>query len=100
MKRRILNIILGLYLALTFINVSIQANYALRVFYATDIDESSDPGWKVEHRRDRARLNEINSDGPAANVLRPGDEIVSINGQAQNSWLEAVSVFNNIPAGS
>jgi phosphoserine phosphatase RsbU/P len=100
MKRRILNIMLGLYIVLMFINVSIEANYALRVFYATGIDESSDPGWSVEHRRDLARLTEIRPDGPAANVLRPGDEIVSINGQAQNSWLEAASAFNNIPAGS
>src|SRR5262245_1869409 len=100
MKRRILNIIIGFHIVLMFINVSITANYWLHRLYSIDFNEASEPGWSVEYRRDRAKLTSIKSDGPAANVLRPGDEIVSINGKLQNSWVESTSAFNNIPAGS
>lgn len=100
MKRRILNISIGIYLALVFISASITAYYNLHLIYSTDADMSSNRGWSVEFRRDRAKLSMVKSDGPAANVLRPGDEIVSINDQPKNSWVEVETAFNKIPAGS
>jgi phosphoserine phosphatase RsbU/P len=98
MKRRILNILIGLYFVLIFINASITAYQTMSSLKS--LDRGSDPGWRAEVRLDKARLSWIEDGGPAAGILRPGDEIVSINGKSQSNGLEAAMLFRNIPPDS
>jgi sigma-B regulation protein RsbU (phosphoserine phosphatase) len=98
MKRRILNILIGFYFALIFINVSITAYQAVRSFKS--FDRQSNPGWQPEYRLGKAKLYSIEDGGPAAGVLRPGDEIVSINGKPQSNGPQAARIFQDIPPGS
>ncbi len=98
MKRRLLIIFVGLFFALMFVNAAVIAYQTLSSLGS--FGAWSDPGWRAEPRRDRVALIQILSRGPAANILRVGDEIVSINGRPQQSAYAAAKLFQSIPAGS
>jgi phosphoserine phosphatase RsbU/P len=100
MKRRVLNIVVGLYLALIFINTAITAYYTMSSLNTTSLERASDPGWKVEFLRDRAILHSIKGGGPADGVLRAGDEIVAINGKRMYNGFEASMMIQRMPSGS
>jgi sigma-B regulation protein RsbU (phosphoserine phosphatase) len=100
MKRRFLLIFIWLFFALTFINVVVTANRTVQTLRSIDFDQASDPGWRAASRRNRVTLVTVSNSGPAAQVLRAGDEIISINGHPQQNVFETEKLFRNTPPGN
>jgi phosphoserine phosphatase RsbU/P len=98
MKRRVLNICVGLYFLLMFVNAAATAYQTVRSLKLYDM--ASDPGWRVEPWSGRMRVRAIESDAPPASPLRIGDEIVSINSKPLDNPYNVLKPFQSIPPGS
>jgi sigma-B regulation protein RsbU (phosphoserine phosphatase) len=98
MKRRVLNIFVGLYFSLMFVNAAVGAYQTMRSL--NSYHKASDPGWRVEPWSGRMRVRAIDSDGPSGSQLRIGDEIVSINSKPLDSPYNVLKPFERIPPGS
>jgi phosphoserine phosphatase RsbU/P len=98
MKRRVLNIFVGLYFLLMFVNAAVGAYQMVRSLKL--YDKASVPGWRIEPWSGRMRVRAIESDEPSASQLRIGDEIVSINSKPLDNPYNVLKPFENIPPGS
>jgi phosphoserine phosphatase RsbU/P len=98
MKRGVLNIFVGLYFLLMFVNAAVGAYQMVRSLKL--YDKASDPGWRIEPWSGRMRVRAIESDVPSASPLRIGDEIVSINSKPLDNPYNVLKPFESIPPGS
>ncbi|HKX31305.1 MAG TPA: SpoIIE family protein phosphatase [Blastocatellia bacterium] len=98
MRRRVLLILIWLFYGLMLINAAVTAYETLGLFRS--FDRGSHPGWELERRRDRSVIYSVSPGGPAANVLRRGDEILTIDGKPVKGSFDATKLFGNIPPGS
>jgi phosphoserine phosphatase RsbU/P len=98
MKRRVLNIFVGLYFLLMFVNAGATAYQTVRSLKLYDM--ASDPGWRVEPWSGRMRVRAVESDELSGSPLRIGDEIVSINSKPLDNPYNVLKPFQSIPPGS
>ncbi len=98
MNSRVLNIFVGLYFLLMFVNAAAGAYQTVRSWKS--YDNASDPGWRVEPWTGRMRVRAIESDAPSASPLRIGDEIVSINSKPLDNPYNVFKPFESIPPGT
>ena len=93
MTRRPQRILAGTLFALFFANGGVSVYRSLASF-----GEASDPGWRISQRGGRVVVASVKPAG-AASALRPGDEIVALNGEPVLGALQA-EFFERLPPGS
>ncbi len=91
MFRRYHTILVGIFFALIFVFCGVNAWEKLWLL-------KSVPGWRVMPNNGRLVIEAVRPDGPA-NVLRPGDEIIALNGQPISDPSQVERFFRQAEAG-
>src|ERR1044072_1315933 len=94
MRKRLQLILGGLFFALLIV-------YSGELFIRTvvELSKDSDPGWTPYTLDGQVRILQFGSPEPAG-LLKSGDELIALNGQAITSESQVPRFFRDVPPGS